>query len=276
MHVSFLLSTLLATTTATPEPPPPSARAVARAVEGIGVDERLGARAPRDVTFTDEQGMPFAVAGRGRPQLLTFNYARCPMLCSLQLAGLALGLKELPVDGVPDFDVLTVGLDPTEKPGEAMRAKQIYVRQAGGSARVGNAWHFLRGEHDEVARLAAAVGFRYRYDAASREYLHPATLIVLTPDGRVSRYLHGISFAPADLRDALIAAARGDVLTPVAQTGLRGFLLQCIRYDGAGHPPLAVWVMRGGGLVVLAGLAALLLSLVRDSRRRKPPVAQET
>ena len=143
------------------------------------------------------------------------------------------------------------------------------MRQAGGSARIGNAWHFLHGTRESVDALAGAVGFRYRYDAASREYFHPATLVVLTPDGRVSRYLHGIDYEPKALADAIAGAARGEVLTAAEQGGLRGFLLQCIRYDSSGRAPLGVRVMRLGGLFVLAGLVALVVSSARGSRRKQ-------
>lgn len=252
-----------------PDAAPVSNGAVARALGGVNVVERIGAHIPAAV-FTDEEGHAVAPAGDlARPKLISFNYSRCPMLCSLQLAGLAHALKDLPTAGVPAFDVLTVGLDPSEPPGEAERQKQIYVRQAGGSARVGNAWHFVRGMRQSVDALADAVGFHYRYDPASREYFHPATLIVLTPDGRVSRYLHGIDYEPRALADAIAGAARGEVLTPEAQSGLRGFLLQCIRYDSPGRAPLGVRVMRLGGLFVLAGLGALVVASARGSRRRR-------
>jgi protein SCO1/2 len=205
----------------------------------------------------------------GRPLLLSFNYTSCPRLCGLQLAGLARALRDAGWSG-DGFGVATVSVDPAEKPDQLARYKASFVHQAGGGAGIEGSWAFLRGPAGEVAALADAVGFRYRYDPKTGEYAHQATLVVLTPDGKVSGYLHGITYPADALRTALARASSGAVATPAEQRGLGGFLLTCIGLDPAGHAPLAMTVMRAGGIVCLVFLAAFLgLLVTRDLRRRR-------
>lgn len=240
---------------------------VRRELAGVDVVERLGAAAPLDLAFTDEAGHPTPLARPvGRPILLTFNYSSCAMLCSLQLAGLALALKELP-EGTAPFDVVTVSLDPSEAPVRALRSKQTYARQAG--AFPAERWRFLVGREAAIRAVADAVGFSYRYDAATREYRHKATVVVLTPDGRVSSYLHGVSYPPRALAAAVARAARGEVAA-TRDEGVVGFLLDCFRYDPTSRAPVAMFVMRMVGLAMFLGLGGYIARhLWRENRRRK-------
>ncbi len=253
----------------------PAARAqvtdqLKREVAAIGVTERLGAAVPLDAAFTDSAGRPLALrALAGRPVLLSFNYTGCPRLCGLQLSGLARALRDRAWDG-QGFEVVTLSIDPAEKVPQLASYKQAKVREAGGAAGAAAAWHFLTGRAEDVAALAEAVGFRYRYEPKTGEYQHQATLVVLGGDGRVAGYLHGISYPKAALDAALALAARNQVATPAQQQGLGGFLLSCMGYDPADHSPLALQVMRGGGVVALLFLASLLTYLgLRGVTRRR-------
>ena len=242
-----------------------------REVAAIGVTERLGAAIPRDATFLDSAGRPTTLAALGgRPLLLSFNYTGCPRLCGLQLSGLARALRETGWDG-SGFSVATVSIDPAEKTAQLAGYKQSKVREAGGAPGVAEGWRFLTGREADVAALAEAVGFRYRYEPKTGEFQHQATLVVVSGDGRVSGYLHGISYPAAALREALARAAANQVATATQQAGLGGFLLSCMGYDPADHSPLALQVMRGGGLVALAFLLGLvgLLSLRGALQRRR-------
>jgi protein SCO1/2 len=206
----------------------------------------------------------------GRPLLLSFNYTGCPRLCGLQLSGLARALRDRGWDG-GQFAVATVSIDPAEQLPQLASYKQAKVREAGGRPGAASAWHFLTGREEDVAALADAVGFRYRYDPKTGEYQHQATLVVVGADGRVSGYLHGISYPAAALDEALARAGRGEVATPAEQQGVGGFLLSCMGYDPADRSPLALQVMRGGGLVALLFLASLLAYLaLRGVQRRRP------
>jgi protein SCO1/2 len=241
-------------------------------LDGVGVVERLGETAALERSFVDETGRTTTLgAFTGKPLLLTFNYTRCATLCSLQLSGVAKALKGLKAHELgEDFEVVTLLIDPTETTPRASRARDIYVGQAGGNdARTGG-WHFLTGTDDALRAAAASVGVSYRYDEDAKEYRHQATLIVLTPDGRVSSYLHGIGYEPDKLQEALERAARSEVLTEDQQTSLGGFLLNCFGFDGSGNAPMGLVVMRIGGAVVMVFLFGLLGHYgLRDWRRRR-------
>jgi protein SCO1/2 len=241
-----------------------------REVAAIGVTERLGAAVPRQAGFNEASGARLALSSlAGRPFLLSFNYTGCPRLCGLQLSGLARALRDRGWAG-DGFAVVTVSIDPAEKLPQLAAYKQAKVREAGARPGAAEGWHFLVGREADVAALAEAVGFRYRYEPRTGEYQHQATLVVVSGDGRVSSYLHGISYPAAALDEALARAARDQVATPAQQQSLGGFLLSCMGYDPADHSPLALQVMRGGGLVALAFLVALLVTLaLRGAQRRR-------
>src|SRR5574342_692064 len=240
------------------------------AVAAVGVTERLGASVPRAAAFAEAGGRHLSLASLSdRPLLLSFNYTGCPRLCGLQLSGIARGLRELGWRG-EGFQVATVSIDPAEQLPQLLRMKQAMVRQAGGGPGVEGGWHFLKGAREDVDALAEAVGFRYRYDPRTSEYQHQATLVVLTGDGRVSGYLHGISYDPEALRAALERARSGRVASAEEQASLGGFLLTCMGFDPADPAPVALKAMRAGGVsAILLAIAFLALHLWRDRRRKR-------
>jgi protein SCO1/2 len=127
-------------------------------------------------------------------------------------------------------------------------------------------WPFLVGQEKEIRSVTDAVGFRYKFDEETKQYAHGAVILVLTPDGRVSRYLYGVEFPGRDLRLALVEAADGKV-----GTSFDRFVLTCYRYDPASrkYEPYAWGFVRVGGLLVLAGLAGLIGALVIRERKAR-------
>lgn len=223
-----------------------------REIAEVGVTERLGARVPA-VRLTAEDGSPLSLP-RDRPVLLSFNYTGCPRLCSLQLGGLARGLREMRWTG-EGFSVLTVSIDPKEKLPQLRAYRQRILREAGGGDLP---WRFAVAAPAEVAALAEAAGFRYRYDPETGDFSHQATLIVLTPDGRVSSYLHGITYGPGALREAAARAAGGAVASREEQAGIGGFVLACMGFDPKDPAPRALKIMRAGGIAVALFLIGFL------------------
>ncbi len=237
-------------------------------LEGVGIEDRAGAQVPLELEFTREDGRPVRleqlVSGR-KPVILTLVYYRCPMLCGVLLNGLLDGLRELPWTAGREFDVVTVSIDPLETPTLARFKKQNTIADYG-RAEAGAGWHFLTGRQEAIARLAQAVGFSYRWDEASQQFVHAAGIFVLTPDGRVSRTLYGVMFEPRTLRLALTEAGAGRVGGAVDR-----ILLACFHYDAnAGRYVVAAAnVMRFGGLATVAAVGVWLGVLWRRRTGRE-------
>ncbi len=225
----------------------------------VGFDQRPGEQVPADLALRDEQGRTVTLGtflGRA-PVVLTLNDYGCRNLCPLALNGLAETLAGLPLAIDGDYVVVTVSIDSRDTPAAAARARGAVV---GRFLRPGVAWHFLVADQATVDRLARAVGFRYAYDAAADQFAHPTGIVVLTPDGRVARYLFGLDVPARDLRLALVEAAGGRIGSVADR-----LLLICYRYDAVQgrYTPLVLGAVRAGGALTLLGVAALLAALVR-------------
>jgi protein SCO1/2 len=266
-----------------PQPAPPSRREAApEATLEVGVSERLGEQIPLDLEFEDCEGQKVVLRdffdGR-RPVILTLNYSNCPMLCSLQLTGLFSGLKEMELDMGQDFQMITVSIDPLETSARAKLTKQKYLRQYE-RAGAGEAYHCLVGHEKDIKALADSVGFRYKYDAKSKQYVHAAATMFLTPDGHLSRYLYDVQYDPQTVRLALVESSQGKIGTSMDQV-----LLYCYQYDAVSgkYAPTAFVLMQiGGGLAVLVVGVVLITYWVRETARKSaapgtaPPAGQPT
>lgn len=232
----------------------------------VGFDQRLGEPIPLDLVFRDESGQPIELGSyvHTRPIILTLNYFDCANLCPLTIESLAGGLSDLPFTLGEQFSVLSVSIDPRESPELAAAKKPIYLRPY---ARPGveRGWHFLTGEQGAIERLTRAVGFRYAYDADQDQYAHPAGIVVLTPGGRVARYLYGLDYSPTDLRLALVEAAEQWIGSAIDQA-----LLLCYHYDPATgrYTPAVLGAVRLAGAATVLGVGALLGLLWRTDLRR--------
>ncbi len=240
-----------------------------RELEDVGVTERLGERVPLDIMLRDESGAPVRLERffrDGRPVVLDLGYFRCPMLCGLVLGGLRDALREISLEPGEDFAVLSVSFDPAETPGLA-RARKRHVLEGYGRPGAAAAWHFLVGDVPEIERLTSAVGFRYRWVEERGEFAHAAALIVLTPDGRVSRYLYGVDFPARTLRLSLVEASEGTIGSAGDQ-----LLLFCFQYDPeSGRYSIAARkIMQLGAALTVVVLVSLIGSAFwREARRRR-------
>jgi protein SCO1/2 len=235
----------------------------------IGFEQRLDESVPLDLIFRDEKGEQVKLGSyfRSKPVILVLAYYRCPRLCSLVLNGLVESMQRMKYDVGDQFKVVTVSIDPRETPPLAAAKKEAYVEHYGrpGAA---DGWHFLVGDETELKRLADAVGFRFAYDSARDQYDHAAGIMVVTPQGKIARYLFGVSFSARDLGFALEDAAAGKIGSPVA----RPLRLLCYAYDPeAGRYTLATMrLIRWGGLLTMLVLGAFLW---RAWRRERKPLA---
>jgi protein SCO1/2 len=235
-------------------------------LDDVRIEEKLGNRVPLDVELVDWTGKPWrlgdAFDGR-RPVVLALVYYDCPMLCGLILSGMAKAMRENGLELGKDYQAVTISFDPAEKPALAAERRRGYL-QSLGRADTGPDWPFLVGTAEATRRVSDAAGFYFKRDPVSGEWAHLAAIFVLTPDGRISRYLYGIEYPTKEFRLSAVEAAGGQV-----GTSFDRFLLTCYRYDPASrkYEPYALGIMRAGGLLVLLALAALIGGLVRRERR---------
>ena len=225
------------------EPPP-------RALGNAGIVEHPGAQVPLDLEFTAEDGSQVRLGQlvRGdRPVILNLVYYECPMLCGLVLQGMLDGMKALRLSAGRDFDVVTVSINPKETSTLARLKKQGYLK-AYGRPEAARGWHFLVGTEPNIRRLADTVGFEYHWDPRANQFVHAAGIFVLTPKGKVARYLYGVQYEPRTLRLALTEAGQGTVGGTTDR-----IILYCFHYDSnQGRYVLAATnLMRMGGALSL-------------------------
>lgn len=252
--------------------PPPGKAASERIpiLEDVGIDQKLDGQVPLDLPFVDEHGRDVTLGQYfgTRPVVLVLAYYNCPMLCSLVLNGAVGALQTLSFDAGGEFEFVVVSFDPGDTPAMALAKKREYLPRYG-RERGETGLHFLTGRDSSIQALTAAVGFKYAYDSAIGQFAHPSLMTVLTPHGRISRYLYGIEFPPYDLRLALVEAADGGIGSPVDQA-----LLYCYQYDPeTGTYGFAIMnVVRLGGVLTLIALGTFIF-LSRRRERRPDPAA---
>lgn len=230
-------------------------------LKNVGLDQKLNAQIPLDLTFTDENGNTVRLGQYfgSKPVILTLVYYTCPMLCTRILNDLDESLKQVPLNMGQDFNVVTVSIDPNDTTVIADSKHQLYTGIYGRSSGV-NGWHFLTGKQPEIKALAAAVGFRYTYDPESKQFAHASGIMIATPQGKLSRYFYGITFRPIDLRLALDQASSGKIGSPVD-----ALLLFCCEYNPATgkYGVIISHVIQLAGGVTLLLLGGLLFVLFR-------------
>jgi protein SCO1 len=237
----------------------------------VGYDQRIGEQVPLDLAFRDEAGRNVRLGDyfQKKPIILVLAYYECPMLCDMVLQGVVTTLKPLTFDAGKEFDVVVASIDPGETPEMAAEQEREIVARYG---RAGGAegFHFLTGPQASIDALTRAVGFRYVYEKERDEYAHPAGLVMLTPEGRVSRYLFGIDFPPRDVRLGLIESTQDKLGTAVDS-----LLLYCYHYNPAiGRYSTTVFnILRVAAAATLIGLVTLVVVLRRrESRQAAQPM----
>jgi protein SCO1/2 len=224
-----------------------------KALEGVGIQQKLDQQVPLNLQFRDEAGraVPLSSFFHGKPVLLALVYYRCPMLCTQILNGVASSLKAVSFNPGKDFEVVSVSFDPKDTPELAGAKKQSYLRRYG-RANTANGWHFLTGDPANIKALTDAVGFHYKYDAASDQFAHASGIMILTPEGRLSRYFYGVEFAPRDVRLGLVEASANQIGNPVDEA-----LLFCFHYDPTTgkYGAIAINMLRasGAGFALIGG-----------------------
>lgn len=233
----------------------------------IDVDERRGRVVDPELTFTDHRGQRVKLGDYldgERPVLLTLNYYRCRVVCSVQLNGLAAALEELDwTPGDENFRVLTLSIDHAETSEDAAKKRDTILTALGRGDDVD--WQFLTGDAVSIQALAAQMGVGYAYDAEQDQFAHPAVAMFLTPEGKIAQYIYGLTFDPRDLKLALLEAGEGKIGSPMEK-----LFQSCFLYDPSvgRYGPWAFGIMRIGGALTFLILATVILILWRRERRR--------
>ncbi len=245
------------------------------ALRKVKIEQRLNEQLPLDLQFKDETGRTVELReyfSKSKPVILSLVFYKCPMLCNQILSGLMAGLRSQTFDAGKEFDVLTVSFDPRETPELAAEKKQAYIERYNRPG-AEKGWHFLTGDPENIKRLTEAVGFHYNYDEKTNQFAHAAGIMVLTPEGKLSRYFYGIEYNARDLRLGLVEASNNKIGSTVDQ-----LLLFCYHYDPATgrYGPAVMNIMRLGGVVTVLGIGGLLLILRRRNGKRGDLKVAET
>jgi len=235
----------------------------------VSFDQRLDEQLPLDMPFKDEEGRDVRLGAffGQRPVILAFVYYECPMLCTQVLNGLTTSLTVLDERVGREFDVVAVSFDPRETPVVANGKKKAYTDRYKRPASVGG-WHFLTGSEASIKALTDAAGFHYTWDSKSQQFAHPSGIVIVTPDGRVSRYFFGIEYAARDVKFALMESSAGKIGNAIDQ-----LLLYCYHYDPAtgSYGFVAMGAVRiAGAMTLVALLGFVIVSIAREPRTQEP------
>lgn len=244
---------------------PASARIDPSNFASLAFRQHPGAQLPMDAALRDESGRPIALGTSfgGKPTLVVLEYLRCQNLCSLVLSGATAALLQAHLTPGKDVNLVAVSIDPRDTAADAASARTMYSRRFPNPASASAGIRFLTGSPTEVARLASAIGFPYRFDRETNQFAHPGGFVVATPGGRISRYILGLNPAPAVVQRA-VAEAAAEKVEPAAHP----LLCLCFGYDpDEGSVAALTWrLARTASLLVLLGCVLLIGTLALRRR----------
>jgi len=231
----------------------------------LGVNEQQGAMVPLDLTFINEKGEKVTLKKLmdGKPTMISLNYFRCAGICGPQFADMAKMLSGLDLAENIDYKALTISFGEDETPELAAAKRKTYLDSIKRPF-VKDAWHFLISDNNSSAKLAKIVGFTYEKTVSKAgvvDYVHPAALIMISPEGKVTRYLNGIQQLPFDVKMALMEAGEGKIGPTIAKK-----LLFCFAYDPQGKTYVFKWE-KITGIVMTVIMLAFLVYLITTTKR---------
>ena len=230
--------------------------------------QQLNEQLPLDAAFKDEAGRDVRLGDyfkTGKPVVLAFVYYQCTMLCTQVMNGISSALKALTFTPGQDFDVVLVSFDPRDTPQDATEKKAAHLKYWSKESTAGG-WHFLTGTEAEIRRTTQAAGFSYQWDARNNQFAHVSGVLVVTPDGRLSRYFYGIEYSPKELRLALVESGKGAIGSKIDE-----LLLYCFHYDpeSGRYGVVVMNLIRLGGVITVAVVVGFIL-LMRRRETRTP------
>jgi len=235
-------------------------------LQNVTFRPELNAQMPLETAFTDESGNSVQLAQyfhQQKPVLVAFVYYGCPMLCTQLEQGVVGSLRMLSFNPGRDYDVIFVSFDDRDTAQMAAAKKKTsldHFRRPETAA----GWHFLTGSKESIASITNAANFHFNYDTKNNLFAHASGIMLLTPDGRISRYFYGVEFPGRDLRLGLVDASQGKIGTPVDK-----MLLFCFQYDPftARYSATILSIMRLMAVGTVAGLLLMILIFRRRDKR---------
>jgi protein SCO1/2 len=234
----------------------------------IGIEEKLGQTIPLDEKVYDEDGNLISLRSViKKPTILTFVYYRCSGLCSPMLSELSKMVEQMDMVPGKDYQIVTISFDPREKPDLARDKQENYLS---GIARpiTPADWHFFTADSSAIAHLTDAAGFYFQ--PSGQDWVHGTALIILSPEGKIARYINGIEYLPFDIKMALVEASEGKTGPTIAK-----ILRLCYSYDPAGHTyALNITRIAMFGTLLLVGIFVVVFVL--RSKKKHPEEAHGT
>src|SRR4030081_175412 len=235
-------------------------------LKNVGFDPRLNAQIPLDLSFVDENGSNVQLRDyfKQKPVVLAFVDYGCPMLCNQVEQGVVGALRMLSFTPGRDYDVVFVSFDPRESADMAAQKKQSALAHFR-RPETAQGWHFLTGTKESIDAATKAANFRYSFDAKTNLFAHASGVMLLTPDGRISRYFYGVEYPGRDMKLGLMDASAGKIGSPVDHV-----LLFCFHYDPAAatySASILKLVRLGGILTILSLVAGFVIFRRRDMER---------
>ena len=268
---------LLAATFAVAQPPSsfqekdtqPASQVAPADLTNVGIDQRLNQQVPLDLEFKDETGKTVKLGDyfqSGKPVILNLVYYTCPMLCGEELIGEASALSMLKFTPGKDYEIVSVSFNPDETPGDASAAKKTYIARINehlDPKTDGSGWHFLTGAQPQIKQLADAVGFHYRRDPQTKQFIHATAITIVTPAGKIAQYYYGVEYSPKDIRLGLIEASRENIGNVVDEV-----LLYCYHYDPktGRYGAVVTNMMRLAGAATMLILGGFLIVMYRRDK----------
>jgi protein SCO1/2 len=264
---ALLLGAAAAGAQAVPGATAPAAQSRPPILQNVGFEPQLNAHMPLDLPFRDETGRNVQLRDyfTQKPVLLALVYYGCPMLCDQTEQGVVGALRMLSFNPGRDYEVVFVSFDPRESPDMAAQKKEVAMTHFR-RPETASGWHFLTGSKESVDAVTKSANFRYTFDEKNNLFAHAAGIMLLTPDGRISRYFYGVEYPARDVRLGLVDASAGKIGTPIDRA-----LLFCYRYDPttARYSASILKIIRLGGILTILGLVAGMLIF----RRRDQQIA---
>jgi protein SCO1/2 len=226
----------------------------------VGVLEHLGDTIPLDLTFFNEVNKPVKLREIiTKPTILTLVYFDCPGLCSPLLDGVSDVIEKMGLELGKDFQVVTVSFNYNDTPGKAIQKKQNFLRRH--SKAHAQYWYYLTGDSSNIYPLVNAVGFKFK--RAGNDYIHPGVITILSPGGKITRYLYGITFLPFDVKMALIEARKGEVRPTINRV-----LEYCFAYDPEGRKYTLQVTKISATVIIFFAVIFFLVLIIRTGRKK--------